>query len=146
MSANANDAWADLPANVSEDFDRLSERQVQFAQNELNQGRPVFPLAAGLRRDGSFDEISSHDRTSIRVALDELWDAVHERRGEFRAIAVVTDLTVMAQPNIRVTLEHEQGQAFEMFMAYRKARFRKKVDWEDIRVATARPFVWGESD
>jgi hypothetical protein len=143
MSVNANDAWSDLPEGVSGDFDRLSERQVQFAETELNEGHAVFPLAAVLMHDGSFDVINSHDRTSIRVALDELWDEVRARRGEFRAVAVVTDLTVEAKPNIRVTLEHERGEAFEMFMAYHKTRFRKRVQWENIRVATARPFVWG---
>ncbi len=73
MSANANDAWSDLSESVSEDFDRLSERQVQFAETELNKGHPVFPLAALLLHDGSFDVIDSHVATSIRVALDELW-------------------------------------------------------------------------
>jgi hypothetical protein len=134
----------DLPPEVAADFDALLDRLMPLAQERLESAGVCFPVAAAFDAKGSATDLidPADAKESVRERLDVVYVTLHERAEWLRTIAVAADVRALGVDSLRVTLEHRDGKALDVFLPYTRSRWRGKVTYGEVRVVSAYPGVW----
>jgi hypothetical protein len=134
----------DLPAEVAADFDALLDRLMPLAQNRLESAGVCFPVAAAFDAKGSATDLidPADAKESVRDRLDIVYTTLRDRAEWLRTIAVAADVRALGVDSLRVTLEHRDGKAVDVFLPYTRSRWRGKVAYGEVRVVSAYPGVW----
>jgi hypothetical protein len=79
--------------------------------------------------------------TSIDV-LQVLAQGLREERDTLRAAAVVSDVRLADSDAVRVECDHQEGQAFAVFLPYEKKRLRRGIEYGDLMAGSGDHQIW----
>jgi hypothetical protein len=135
-----------LPDAVAADFDALLDRLMPLAQQRLHDEGVCWPVAAAFDAKGvATDLVDPVDAPlSVRDRLDAVYDTLRERADWLRTTGVAADVRALGVDTLRVTVEHRDGAAFDVFLPYTRSRWRKRVLFGEVRVISAYPAVWDD--
>jgi hypothetical protein len=71
-----------------------------------------------------------------------LVDGLRQDRAVFRAAAICSDVQLPESDAVRVELEHQDGHAMAVLMPYKKKRFGRADEYDDLRGGTADNQIW----
>jgi hypothetical protein len=116
-------SWRDTAsAQVQADLDDLLNAALSTAERSLTHAGGFLPFAVVRTYDGEDQlvEVAIDDTTpDPQDLLLPLWQSLEEHSGDFRAAGVVTDRTADDGDQVAVQLEHADGPAIEVALAYR---------------------------
>jgi len=67
---------------------------------------------------------------------------LRQDRARFRAAAICSDVQLPESDAVRVELEHQDGHAMAVLMPYKKKRFGRADEYDDLRGGTADKQIW----
>lgn len=136
----------DLTDDVAADFNALLDRLMPLAQDRLRSEGVCWPVAAAFDAKGiATDLIDPVDSPrSVRERLDVVYQTLGERSEWLRSTGIAADVRALGVDTLRVTVEHRQGPAFDVFLPYTRSRFRKTVLFGEVRIVSAYPAVWDD--
>ena len=145
-------SWRDSASEEAQaDLDGLLNAALGFAQQQLAQHGEFFPFAVAVRADGQVGMIAAHPRETDHPASGDVIAScvavLTARQNEFRAGGVVADVRLpdLGSDAVEVALEHADGQALRVQLPYSKRRFRKDIDYGQLRAAPATRRIWSTS-
>jgi hypothetical protein len=115
------------------DLDELLTLLFEFAQLMLRQSGEFYPFAAAVKRDGQIQSIGGNTGDEHPLSQDLIVFLAESLKreaaeGKIRASGICTDVRIVPPGGteksdaICALLEHEDGEAVEVFMPYRKTR------------------------
>jgi hypothetical protein len=135
-----------IPDDVAADFDALLDRLMPLAQQRLEAEGVCWPVASAFDTKGvATDLIDPVDAPlSVRDRLDIVYETLRDRNEWLRTIGIAADVRALGVDTLRVTVEHRDGIAYDVFLPYTRTRWRKKVMYGEVRIITAYPGVWDD--
>ena len=131
---------------AQDDLDGLLDAALPFAQDMLAEHGEFFPYAMSLSTDGEEAIVAGDPGTGERPAstdvLSVLVSGLRAQRERLRALVILSDVRLDGADAIRAELEHREGQAMAIFLPYKRRRFGRVVDYDDLRASAAQPQVW----
>lgn len=140
-------SWRDSAAQGSQDdLDGLLNVTLPFARQMLANSGEFYPFGAAVTAGGETQLLAADTRQGGRPAsaegLSSLLDGLRQTRDDLRAIAICSSVQLTGLHAIRVELEHRDGHALAVLMPYKKKRFGRGIEYEDLRAGTANKQVW----
>jgi hypothetical protein len=134
-------SWRDSASQqAQDDLDGLLNMTLPFAQQMLSKHGEFYPFGAAMTTSGETrllaGELGQEHPASDDV-LSLLVEGLRQDRGSLRAVAICSDVRLPDFDAIRVELEHRDGQAMAVLLPYKKKRFGRGVDYDDLRGGTA---------
>jgi hypothetical protein len=135
------------------DLDRLLNALLPFAQEMLKKHGEFYPFAMALTSEGELIAVTTYtggENPPSQQVIDELITALRAdaQQGRYRATGICFDVRVLP-PNgteksdaVAVVLEHEKGEAVQVFLPYGKKLFGR-IAYGDLfaTAATSRIFA-----
>jgi D-alanyl-D-alanine dipeptidase len=116
-------SWRDTASEQAQvELDTLLDTALSTAQHELVEHGEFVPFAVVRRHDGAtalVGTVTDGDHPAPEEHIGRLWDVLRDQRDGLRAAALVSDWTYDSQDQLAVQLEHAEGQAIEVTLAYR---------------------------
>jgi hypothetical protein len=140
-------SWRDSASQQSQDdLDGLLNVTLPFAQQMLGKSGEFYPFGAAVTASGETrlmagDPGRGEHPGSVEV-LSTLLDGFRQTRADLRAVAICSDVRLPDSDAVRVELEHRDGHAMAVLMPYKKKRFGRGVEHEDLRGGSADTQVW----
>jgi hypothetical protein len=139
--------WRDSAAQQSQDdLDGLLNATLPFAQQMLAKNGEFYPFGAAVTAGGETRLVAADpdrgEHPASGEVLSSLLDGFRRTREDLRAVAVCSDVRLPDADAVRVELEHRDGQAMTVLLPYKKKRFGRGVDYEDLRGGTTDKQVW----
>jgi len=130
---------------AQDDLDGLLNITLPFAQQMLAKRSEFYPFGASVTASGETrllagDLGQEHPASADVLAL--LVERLRQGRADLRAVAICSDVRLPDSDAVRVELEHRDGQALAVLVPYRKKRFGRGVEYDDLRGGTADKQVW----
>jgi hypothetical protein len=141
-------SWRDSATpRAQQDLDGLLEPALSFAQQQLAQHGEFFPYAVVVRNDGQTEMVAARahvtdDRPASAEVIEACRTTLAERRDQLRAAAIVADVRLADSDAIQVELEHTEGPALTVLLAYSKKRLGRRIDYGQLRAAAGTRHVW----
>ena len=131
-------SWRDGATQQSQDdLDGLMRVTLPFAQQMLAKAGEFYPFGMIVTVDGDTEMFAADPGSGEHPASVEvrtfIFDGMRGSREKFRAIAVCLDVRLPDSDAIRVELEHRDGQALAVLLPYKKKRFGRDLDYQDLR-------------
>ena len=124
----------------------LLDAVLPFAQDMLAKHGEFFPYAMSLSTDGEAAMVAGEPGTGERPGstdvLSILVSGLRAQRERLRAFVIVSDVGLDGVDAIRAELEHREGHAMAIFLPYKRKRFGRGVDYDNLRASAAQPQVW----
>jgi hypothetical protein len=117
------------------DLDELVNSLLPFAQQMLAKRGEFFPFGACMKSDGTIELLAGQtdsDQPPSQEVIDVIADGMRGKAsaGEIRAAGICYDVRVSprelsdSMDAICVSLDHSSAQAVDVFLPYRRRRFR----------------------
>ncbi|MHB8188578.1 MAG: hypothetical protein ACYDDU_21410 [Dermatophilaceae bacterium] len=141
-------SWRHTASDLAQhDLDELLDACIGFAQQQLADHGEFFPYAAAIRANGQVEMIASrpdltNNRPKSAAVIASCEVTLADMREALRAAAVVADVRTTDGDCIQVNLEHAEGPALTVLLAYARRRFRGTVDYGQLTATTATPRIW----
>jgi hypothetical protein len=139
-------SWRDGATQQSQDdLDGLLDETLPFAQQMLAKFGEFHPFGAAVTVNGGTELFGAdpgqgeHAGADVRALLLGGMRGVREK---FRAFAVCCDVRLPDSDAIRVELEHQDGHAVAVLLPYKKKRFGRGFDYQDLRAGTTDKTIW----
>ena len=140
-------SWRDSASQqAQDDLDGLLNMTLPFAQQMLAKGGEFYP-SVRCHRDYQRGDVAASWRSGpgasgqCRCSLP-LVDGLRQDRAVFRAAAICSDVQLPESDAVRVELEHQDGHAMAVLMPYKKKRFGRADEYDDLRGGTADNQIW----
>jgi hypothetical protein len=139
-------SWRDSASQQAQgDLDGLLNITLPFAQQMLAKRGELYPFGATVDASGETRLLAGelgqeHPASADMLAV--LVEGLRQRRADLRAIAICSDVRLPDTDAVRVELEHRDGQTMAVLMPYKTKRFRRGVEYDDLRGATVDRQVW----
>lgn len=141
--------WRDTASELAQhDLDELLNDCIGFAQKMLAKHGEFYPYAGAIGADGQIQKIAAlpddltDDRPKSADVIAACEAALVDMCGSLRATAVIADVRTADGDCIQVTLEHAEGVALKVWLAYTLRRFRGTVDYGPLTATSAVPRIW----
>jgi hypothetical protein len=146
-------SWRDTASPQAQaDLDGLLNAALGFAQHQLAERGEFFPYATVVRTDGEAEMIAAspnpaNDRPASSDVISSSVAQLISRRHQLRAAAVVADVSApeLGGDAIEVSLEHAEGPALRVLLPYTKRRFRKGIEYGQVRAESGARRIWSDA-
>lgn len=137
-------------------LDALLDHLFPFAQQVLEKHGEFYPFGAAITSSGEVKLVSSDigtEHPDSQSVIDALVNGFRQEAaiGAVRAIGVCLDVLAIPPGGsqkldaICARLEHESGEAVDVYLPYQKARFGKRVSYREIFATPGQRSVFGVS-
>lgn len=132
------------------DLEALLEATLPFAQQLLKEHGVFPPFGAALQADGRVAMVTGGPDEN--APTDDLLDTIeetlrhHALEGNIRAAAVCSNIRITPEEKddtvdaIRISLEHEDGEALDLVMPY--TRGEKEINYGQLGAAPLEPYLF----
>jgi hypothetical protein len=152
-TGQANTSWRHSVApSTATDLENLLGTGVGAAQEQLGRNGGFFPFALVVENDGEVRLIAvapsaagpdqgDFDADSMITDLTEL---LRQNRDDFRAAAVVCDITLLEEETdaIHVAAEHRDGSVFAAVLPYSPDSESHELKFGQLAADSSEPTVW----
>jgi hypothetical protein len=147
-------SWrATVPEASATDLENLLGTGVGAAQEQLERNGGFLPFALVVQNDGEVRLVAvtpadaaegtdaDFDADSMIRDLNEL---LRQNRDNFRAVAVVCDITLVEEDSdaIHVAAEHRDGSLFAAVLPYGPNSDTRELEFGQLSADTNEPTVW----
>lgn len=130
------------------DLDGLLSVVLPMAQKMLSDNGEFFPFGAIVTTEGRSEIMAADpglgERPPSAAVIDGLLIGFRVRE-QTRATAMCADVHRENTDAVMVALEHLEGVALNVFLPYKKKRFRNGVEFGAISASTGTRQVWPQS-
>ncbi|WP_235563887.1 hypothetical protein [Arthrobacter sp. Soil763] len=148
------DSWrGSVPDASATDLENLLGTGVGAAQEQLERNGGFLPFALVVQNDGEVrlvavtpadaagDTDADFDADGMIADLTEL---LRQHRDEFRAAAIVCDITLLEEDSdaIHVAAEHRDGSVFAAVLPYGGNSQTNALEFGELSADTNEPTVW----
>ena len=142
--------WRDQASEQAQaDLDGLLNVVLPFAQKMLSDNGEFFPFGAIVTNEGRSELVAADpglgERPPSASVLDGLLRSFRAKRDQTRATAACADVHREDTDAVMVALEHLEGVALNVFLPYKKKRFRGGLEFGAINASTGTRQVWPRS-
>jgi hypothetical protein len=157
----ANDAagpaapsWRDsVPEASAADLENLMGTGLGAAQEQLQRNGGFLPFALVVENDGEVRlmAVTPADATEgsdgdfdAEGMISDLTELLRQNRADFRAAAVVCDITLVEDDSdaIHVAAEHRDGSVFAAVLPYATNTASRQWDFGPLAADTNEPAIW----
>ena len=135
------------------DLNELVNALIPFAQQMLAQRGEFVPFGAKMSAAGEVSAVAGYtgsERAPSQEVIDLLAQGCREqaRRGELRATGICFDVRIVLENQTEKTdaicarLEHQTGEAVDVFLPYRKGWFGRIV-YGDVIASPGKVSIFG---
>ena len=139
-------SWRDSASQQAQaDLDGLLNITLPFAQQMLAKRGEFYPFGATVNAGGETRLLGGdlgQEHPASADVLSLLVEGLRLERADLRAVALCSDVGLSDSEAIRVELEHRDGHAMAVLMPYKKKRFGRTVEYDDLRGGTADKQIW----
>lgn len=143
-------SWRDTAsAQAQADLDGLLNAALGFAQHQLVERGEFFPYAAVVTTGGEAEMVEAppspaDDRPASSDVIASCMAQLNSRRHHLRATAIVADVRMpeLGGDAIEVSLEHAEGPALRVLLPYTRRRFRKGIEYGQVRAESCTRRIW----
>ncbi|MGY2743759.1 hypothetical protein [Arthrobacter sp. UYCu723] len=147
-------SWRDsVPEASATDLENLLGTGVGAAQEQLQRNGGFLPFALVVENDGEVRLVAvtpadAADGTDADFDADsmisDLKELLRQHRDEFRAAAVVCDITLLDEDSdaIHVAAEHQDGSLFAAVLPYTANPDTHDLEFGQLAADTNEPVVW----
>jgi hypothetical protein len=142
-----------VPDASATDLENLLGTGVGAAQEQLDRNGGFLPFALVVENDGEVrlvavtpadaagDSDADFDADGMIKDLTEL---LRQHRDEFRATAIVCDITLLEEDSdaIHVAAEHQDGSVFAAVLPYAANPATNELEFGELSADTNDPAVW----
>ncbi len=152
-SANTG-SWRDsVPDASATDLENLLGTGVGAAQEQLERNGGFLPFALVVQNDGEVRLVAvtpadatdgSDAHFDADTMIRDLHELLRQHRDEFRAAAVVCDITLVEEDSdaIHVAAEHQDGSLFAAVLPYAPNAGTHELEFGQLAADTNEPAVW----
>ncbi len=150
----AEDSWrGSVPDASATDLENLLGTGVGAAQEQLERNGGFLPFALVVENDGEVrlvavtpadaagDSDADFDADGM---INDLTELLRQHRDEFRAAAIVCDITLLEEDSdaIHVAAEHQDGSVFAAVLPYAARPDSSELEFGELAADTNEPAVW----
>ncbi|XAS68478.1 hypothetical protein V3C33_03980 [Micrococcaceae bacterium Sec5.7] len=153
-ATEAESSWRESVAEATaDDLENLLGTGMGAAQEQLERNGGFLPFALVVENDGEVRLVAvspagagdgSDDDFDADSMISDLTELLRQNREDFRAAAIVCDITLMEEDSdaIHVATEHRDGSVFAAVLPY--AAIQASHEWEFGQLAadTNEPAIW----
>ena len=153
-SAPAATSWrTSVPETTATDLENLLGTGMGAAQEQLERSGGFLPFALVVENDGEVRLVAvspadadsgSGDEFDADAMISDITELLRQNRGDFRAAAVVCDITLVEEDSdaIHVATEHRDGAVFAAVLPYVANRSTGEWEFGELAADTNEPVVW----
>jgi hypothetical protein len=153
-TASAGRSWRDsVPDASATDLENLLGTGVGAAQEQLERNGGFLPFALVVENDGEVRLVAvtpadAAEGTEADFDADsmisDLTELLRQHRDEFRAAAIVCDITLLEEASdaIHVAAEHRDGSLFAAVLPYAANPATRELEFGELSADTNEPGVW----
>lgn len=150
----AEDSWrGSVPDASATDLENLLGTGVGAAQEQLERNGGFLPFALVVENDGEVRLVAvtpadAEPGTEADFDADgmisDLTELLRQHRDEFRAAAIVCDITLLEEDSdaIHVAAEHQDGSVFAAVLPYSANPESRELEFGDLAADANEPAVW----
>lgn len=143
-------SWREnAPLQAQRELDTLLAKGLELAQEELAAHGEFYPFAVAIGQSGDMSLFApqpddAHERALSADLILTCQTKLRERRTEFRAAAVVSDVRLpqLGTDAIDVAAEHSEGIAIRALLPYSKKRFKKEITYGSLQAQANDACIW----
>jgi hypothetical protein len=139
-------SWRDSASpQAQDDLDGLLNATLPVAQQMLEKHGEFYPFGAFVTASGETQLLAGdlgQEQPASADLLSFLVERLQQERATLRAVALCSDVQLPDSGAVRIELEHQDGHAMAILMPYKKKRFGRGVEYDDLRGRTAHKQVW----
>jgi hypothetical protein len=139
-------SWRDSASHQAQgDLVSLLNMTLPFAQQMLGKLGEFYPFGATVATDGEARLIAGElgqEHPASADVLSLIVERLRQDRSGLRAVAFCSAVRLRDSDAVRVELEHQDGQAMAVLMPYKRKRFGRGVEYDELRGGTADRQVW----
>ncbi|MET3811527.1 hypothetical protein [Arthrobacter sp. UYEF3] len=148
------DSWrGSVPDYSATDLENLLGTGVGAAQEQLERNGGFLPFALVVENDGEVRLVAvtpadaagdSDDDFDADDMIKDLTELLRQHRDEFRAAAIVCDITLLEEDSdaIHVAAEHQDGSVFAAVLPYGADPATNELEFGELSADTNEPVVW----
>lgn len=150
----AEDSWrGSVPAASATDLENLLGTGMGSAQEQLERNGGFLPFALVVENDGEVRLVAvtpadaaadSDGDFDADAMISDLTELLRQHRDEFRAAAIVCDITLLEEDSdaIHVATEHQDGSVFAAVLPYAPNPETNELEFGELSADTNEPAVW----
>jgi hypothetical protein len=150
----AEDSWrGSVPDASATDLENLLGTGVGAAQEQLERNGGFLPFALVVENDGEVRlvAVTPADAAGDNEAdfdadgmINDLTELLRQHRDEFRAAAIVCDITLTEEDSdaIHVAAEHRDGSVFAAVLPYAASPETHGLEFGELSADMNEPAVW----
>jgi hypothetical protein len=147
-------SWRDsVPEASAADLENLMGTGLGAAQEQLQRNGGFLPFALVVENDGEVRlmavtpadaEAGSDGDFDADAMISDLTELLRQHRADFRAAAVVCDITLVEEDSdaIHVAAEHRDGSVFAAVLPYAANPASGELDFGQLAADTNEPAIW----
>ncbi|WP_308215206.1 hypothetical protein [Pseudarthrobacter sulfonivorans] len=153
-AGQAGPSWRDsVPEASAADLENLMGTGLGAAQEQLQRNGGFLPFALVVQNDGEVRlmAVTPADATEgsdgdfdAEAMISDLTELLRQNRDDFRAAAVVCDITLVEEDSdaIHVAAEHRDGSVFAAVLPYSANQTTREWDFGPLAADTNEPAIW----
>ncbi|WP_043443229.1 hypothetical protein [Arthrobacter sp. L77] len=150
----AGDAWrGSVPAASAADLENLLGTGLASARESLERDGAFLPFALVVENDGDVRLVAitpadmaadSGGGIDADGMISDLTELLRQHRDEFRAAAIVCDITLLDEDSdaIHVAAEHQDNSVFAAVLPYGPHPETNELEFGELSADTSEPAVW----
>jgi hypothetical protein len=150
----AENSWrGSVPAASATDLENLLGTGMGSAQEQLERNGGFLPFALVVENDGEVRLVAvtpadaaadSDGDFDADGMISDLTELLRQHRDEFRAAAIVCDITLLEEDSdaIHVATEHQDGSVFAAVLPYAPNPETNELEFGELSADTNEPAVW----
>lgn len=150
----AADSWrGSVPEASATDLENLLGTGVGAAQEQLERNGGFLPFALVVENDGEVRLVAvtpadaagdSDGDFDADGMISDLTELLRQHRDEFRAAAIVCDITLLEEGSdaIHVAAEHQDGSVFAAVLPYGANPETNELEFGELSADSNKPAVW----
>ncbi|MCY1226631.1 hypothetical protein D9M72_388730 [compost metagenome] len=154
MTELSGTSWRDsVPEATATDLENLLGAGVGAAQEQLGRNGGFLPFALVVENDGEVRlvavtpadaEDGSEDGFDADAMISDLTELLRQHRDDFRAAAVVCDITLLEEDTdaIHVAAEHRDGSVFAAVLPYEPNAESHEWEFGQLAADANEPSIW----
>ncbi len=137
----------DAAVGAQGDLAELLTTTLDRAKTILDAAGTFTPFALGVQADGTVRPVTVEHTIEAIQASDVLVltkNALRSQRADFVAASIAIDVKLPNEDtdDIRVRLEHRDGNAIAASLPYRRSDFGGELKFGDVRTTSIDPEIW----
>lgn len=154
-STPSQPSWrASVPDSTATDLENLLGTGMAAAQEQLERSGGFLPFALVMENDGDVrlvavspaDPDDGDSEFDADVMIRDITELLRQHRDEFRAAAIVCDITLVEEHSdaIHVASEHRDGAVFAAVLPYSPGTEGGEWEFGDVAADSNEPVVWAD--